>query len=215
MALKEIRDAFKNTQVVLIKMDVTKANEIEEARKIVESKVGEKGLNLLINNAGVLKMQGFSEITEENLLFHFSTNTIGPVIVLKEILPLLKKSADRNINGMKISRAAVVNIASGGGSIAGLTEQSNLFSRRFLDAMGYRISKAALNMAMRLIAVTIKGHGILVVNIWAGRMEHSLASNKGERTLSDGISEMLKTLQQLNDSQHGAFVDQHGKPVPF
>ncbi|GBM00310.1 hypothetical protein AVEN_32651-1 [Araneus ventricosus] len=82
-ALKKIRDKSEQTEVVLIKMDIRNLNDIENARKSIEDKVGDKGLNLLINNAGVLKHQGFPEITEENLLFHFTTNTIGPVMVLK------------------------------------------------------------------------------------------------------------------------------------
>ncbi|GBO02153.1 hypothetical protein AVEN_203621-1 [Araneus ventricosus] len=39
---------------------------------------------------------------------------------ISEMLPLLKKSADRKINGLNISRAAVINMSSAGGSIAAL-----------------------------------------------------------------------------------------------
>ncbi|GIX83969.1 hypothetical protein CEXT_102521 [Caerostris extrusa] len=117
-ALEEVKEAHKQTHVVLIKMDIEKTNEIENAKKIVEGIVGDKGLNLLINNAGILKIQVFREITEENLLRHFSTNTIGPVMVLKEMLPLLQKSAARKTSGMNISRAAVLNLSATLGSIS-------------------------------------------------------------------------------------------------
>ncbi|GFS60267.1 uncharacterized protein TNIN_257511 [Trichonephila inaurata madagascariensis] len=81
--LEKVRDASKETQIVLVKMDVRKKNEIEGVRNIIEDTVGDKGLNLLINNAGAFKWLGFPEITEEDLLFHFSNNAVGPVMVLK------------------------------------------------------------------------------------------------------------------------------------
>ncbi|GFR23952.1 uncharacterized protein TNCT_441691 [Trichonephila clavata] len=140
-ALKKIRDASKETQVILIKMDIRQADQIESARKIIEDMVGDKGLNILIKNAGALRWVGFPEITEEDLLFHFSTNTVGPVMVLKAMLPLLQRAADHKSGGMNASRAAALNISSGGGSIEQLTEQT---PNEFLQIMGYRTSKVLL-----------------------------------------------------------------------
>ncbi|GFY04281.1 uncharacterized protein TNCV_4413691 [Trichonephila clavipes] len=139
-ALKTIRDTSKETQVIMIKMDIRQANQIEAARKIIEDMVGDKGLNLLINNAGALRWLGFPEITEEDLLFHFSTNTVGPIMVLKAMLPVLQRAADYKSSGMNASRAAVLNISSRGGSIERLTEES---SQEWLKVMGYRTSKVS------------------------------------------------------------------------
>ncbi|KAF8771283.1 C-factor-like [Argiope bruennichi] len=211
-ALKEIKDASKDTEVVPVKMDITKTIEIADARKIVESKVGDKGLNLLINNAGVLAMQGFPEITKENMLLHFSTNTIGPVMVLKEMLPLLQKSAAQKDSGMNISRAAALNISSSGGSMDSLSREQ---SKQFLAAMGYRTSKASLNMAMKVVALTVKDQGILVVNMCPGWVKTDMGTDFAQLTLSESISSILKTLPQLNESHHGAFLDRNGKVIPY
>ncbi|GFS60262.1 c-factor [Trichonephila inaurata madagascariensis] len=176
-ALKKIRDASKETQVILIKMDIRQADQIEAARKIIEDMVGDKGLNLLINNAGALRWLGFPEITEEDLLFHFSTNTVGPVMVLKALLPVLQRAADYKSGGMNASRAAVLNISSRGGSIGRLTEES---SQEWLKVMGYRTSKAALNMAMRVVALTVKEKGVLVVNMCPGWVKTDMGSERAE-----------------------------------
>lgn len=66
--------------------DVTKKNEIEAARSITEDIVGNKGLTLLINNAAVLAPQRFPQLTEENLLYHFKANTIGPTVVIQVLI---------------------------------------------------------------------------------------------------------------------------------
>ncbi|XP_055952994.1 C-factor-like [Argiope bruennichi] len=211
-ALKEIRDATKDTQVVLVKMDITKKGEVESARKIIEAKVGDKGLNLLINNAAALKMQGFPDITDENLLLHFNTNTIGPVMVLKEMLPLLQKAAALKSGGMNVSRAAVLNISAMGGSITELTDEQ---PRIFLSAMGYRISKAALNMAMRVIALTIKEQGVLVVNMCPGWVKTDMGSDRALLTVEESVSNMLETLPRLNESHHGTFMRRKGELAQF
>ncbi|GBN85755.1 hypothetical protein AVEN_26391-1 [Araneus ventricosus] len=134
--LKDIQEKCKETQIILIQIDISKMSDIESAKNIVDEKVGEKGLNLLINNAGVSKDLGFPEITEENMLFHFTTNTVGPVMVLKVMLPLLQKSAAQKTSGMNVSRAAVINISSLMGSITELTD-----AHPKDDILGYRTSK--------------------------------------------------------------------------
>ncbi|GBM19233.1 C-factor [Araneus ventricosus] len=211
-ALKEIRDASKESQVVLIKMDITKKDEIESARKVVESKLGDNGLNLLINNAGALKGQGFLNITEENMVSHFTTNAVGPVLVLKEMLHLLEKAASRKTSRMDVSRAAVLNISSMGGSIGELTDES---PKKWLEVFGYRTSKTALNMAMRVIAFTVKDQGILIVNMCPGWVKTDMGSQEAQLTTEESISAMLKTLSQLNESHHGTFLDRNGKTILF
>ncbi|GFR07245.1 putative oxidoreductase [Trichonephila clavata] len=81
--LESIRDEAKGSVVILIKMDVTKLQDIKTAQKVVQDKVGIRGLNLLINNAGFAKLQGFPEVTEESFLTHFHTNTVGPFMVVQ------------------------------------------------------------------------------------------------------------------------------------
>ncbi|GIX78892.1 uncharacterized protein CEXT_500491 [Caerostris extrusa] len=211
-ALEEVKEAHKQTHVVLIKMDIEKTNEIENAKKIVEGIVGDKGLNLLINNAGILKIQVFREITEENLLRHFSTNTIGPVMVLKEMLPLLQKSAARKTSGMNISRAAVLNLSATLGSIS---LRSDLIQAKWLETIGYRTSKAALNMAMQVIARTVKDQGILVVNICPGWVKTDMGTSQAMLEVTESISAIIETLKRLNETHHGSFLDRNGNVIPF
>ncbi|CAL1296316.1 unnamed protein product [Larinioides sclopetarius] len=136
-ALEKIKEESKETEIVLIKMDVRDAEDIERAGNLIEEKVGDNGLNLLINNAGVLIYQSFDEITEEDMLFHYRINTVAPVMILKRMLPLLQKASSRKTGGMSVSRAAVLNISALLGSITELTED---YPKRFLSAMSYRAS---------------------------------------------------------------------------
>ncbi|GFQ75251.1 uncharacterized protein TNCT_586441, partial [Trichonephila clavata] len=135
--LKEIEESSIKTQVILIKMDVTDNEEVSVVKSIIESTVEERGLNLLINNAGVAQTQAFPTITSENLEFHFKVNTEGPILILQTMLPSLEKAAKFHGEGMSASRAMVLNISSELGSICN-TSVNYLHD---LDDAGYKISK--------------------------------------------------------------------------
>ena len=45
--------------------------------------VGEDGLNLLINNAGIMNRDNLESVDSEALIEHFKTNTIAPLMLTK------------------------------------------------------------------------------------------------------------------------------------
>ena len=57
--------------------------------------VGDAGLNLLINNAGVLhRSKRLDDVSVDDMRQAFETNTIGPLFFAKALLPMLKAAAD-------------------------------------------------------------------------------------------------------------------------
>ncbi|CAL1300184.1 unnamed protein product [Larinioides sclopetarius] len=198
---------------MLIKMDVTNAAQIENARYLIEDLVRDKGLNLLINNAGVYIRQSFPDTTEENMLLHFTTNTVAPVMVLKAMFPLLQQAASYTV-GMNVcvSKAAVLNISSFGGSFQ---YKPNNFGREKLLGFSSQISKAALNMAMKNIARTVEGQDILIVNMCPGWVKTDMGRNAAELEVPESVSAMMNTLSLLNQSHHGAFIDRYGETIPY
>ncbi|GFS88351.1 c-factor [Nephila pilipes] len=210
--LKEIEESSVKSQVILIKMDVTNPEEVDVAKSIVESTVGERGLNLLINNAGVAKMQPFPEITPENLEYHFKVNTEGPILILQAMLPSLEKAAQFHGDGMRASRAMALNITSLVGSIG----NTGVSFTRDLAVPGYKISKAALNMAMRIIAANVKDKGILIVNMCPGWVKTDMGGkDRAQLEPHESIANMLQTVPSLNESHHGTYMDRLGNPIPF
>ncbi|GFR33896.1 uncharacterized protein TNCT_676581 [Trichonephila clavata] len=133
-------------------------------------------------------------------------------MVVQEFLPLLKKAADRS-EGTKlsVSRSAVVNISAGNGSITTATFDFPVIHA----AVGYRVSKAASNMAMRMIAPALTKSGILDIQMCPGWVKTDMGSPAAELEVSDSIAAMLKTMEKLNESHQGAFIDRNGEPIPF
>jgi len=120
----------------------------------VSNIVKDKGLNVLINNAGISsKFTRIGLVKSEDLLNHFKINTIGPIMLtqvnhcllfsynskfilnylvmlyLQALLPLLKIASEKNksVTGMK--KAVIVNISSILGSIS-LNDQGGFYPYR-------------------------------------------------------------------------------------
>ena len=81
----------------------------------VEGIVGqEKGLNLLINNAGILPAPApLADLTAESMREGFEVNCLAPLFLTRALLPLLTKAADVNevaADGRSVGRSAVVQV---------------------------------------------------------------------------------------------------------
>ncbi|CAL1300395.1 unnamed protein product, partial [Larinioides sclopetarius] len=211
--LKELEESSTKTKIILIKMDVTNPEEREAARNAIEETVKERGLNLLINNAGVSESQLFPHLTCENLELHFRVNTVAPIMVFQTMLPLLERAADQqgSTGALSVFRAAVLNMASLTGSIA----NAGVIFRRDLVVPAYKMSKAALNMAMRVVATNVKDKGILVINMCPGWVKTAMGTDKAVLEPEESIWTMINTLPTLNESHHGTFVDRKGNPYPY
>ncbi|NXE09207.1 GSFK dehydrogenase, partial [Lophotis ruficrista] len=128
--------ASKHPNLVIVQLDVTDPASIQAAAARVEEKLGGSGLNLLINNAGIGKLNTLDTETLEDMIQIYTTNTVGPLLVGQAFLPLLKKAAQWSPgSALSCSKAAIINISSSAGSIA------SLFGWELMQVVSYRCSK--------------------------------------------------------------------------
>ncbi|GFY56990.1 estradiol 17-beta-dehydrogenase 2 [Trichonephila inaurata madagascariensis] len=82
----------------VLHLDVTKDDSVKEAADFVEQNLGTCEFWALVNNAGTIK--GFSlELSDmDDIKYTLDVNTLGPIRMIKEFLPLLKKSKGRIVN---------------------------------------------------------------------------------------------------------------------
>lgn len=126
-------------------LDVTRDESIIRLREFLENAFGR--LDILVNNAGVFpererQSPRILEVDSEMILGNMEVNTLGPLRVTQELLPLMRRNA----------YGRIVNVSTGYGRL----------SRMDADFPAYRLSKAALNAVTAMLAAETRGENILV-----------------------------------------------------
>jgi NAD(P)-dependent dehydrogenase (short-subunit alcohol dehydrogenase family) len=161
------------------------------------SGLGGEAVDVLINNAGVMgKMQGLEALEFDALLRTIDVNAVGALRVVSALLPLLRKGHGRKI----------AHITSGMGSIGDNTSGG---------AYGYRMSKAALNMASRSIAVDLRGEKIISVVINPGWVKTDMGGSGAPTPVEESVRAMMRLVDGLTLEQSGSFLDYRGHTWPW
>lgn len=66
--------------------------------RLMGAVLAQQGINLLINNAGISLFKSFEDQTDEGITQLMLTNLISPMLLCKQLLPLLKKEPSQIIN---------------------------------------------------------------------------------------------------------------------
>jgi len=203
--LKKLQSAAASkTKVEILELDVCNDAHIAKVASSVATVLGGKGgLNVLINNAGMYRGQEATDIsvqTSKDLLDHFHANSVAPLILTKELLPLLKEAASHK------TRATVVNITTRMASIALVTDG---------QSYQYRASKAALNMISKCMAVDLAKDGIVVVPIHPGWVRTDMGGPSGMIDPPESVASMLKVIMKAGAAESGHFVNYDGGDIPW
>ncbi|KAM6252992.1 C-signal-like [Porphyrio hochstetteri] len=205
--------ASKHPNLVIIPLEVTDPASIKAAAARVREQLRDVGLNLLINNAGIVKPNYISDETLEDMIQVYTTNTVAPLLLGQAFLPLLKKAAERSPgSALSCSKAAIVNMSSMGGSIA------EPFLWHVRHAVSYRCSKAALNMLTKCQSLGYREHGVLCVTLHPGWVQTDMGSSaelSAPLTVDASVRGMLKVLSSLSEKDTGTFLDWEGKVLPW
>ncbi|XP_052543111.1 uncharacterized protein LOC128082707 isoform X1 [Tympanuchus pallidicinctus] len=168
--------ASKHPNLVIVPLEVTDPASIKAAAASVGERLKGSGLNLLINNAGILKGNTLDNETLKDMAEVYMTNTIAPLLLCQAFLPLLKKAAQGSPgSGMSCSKAAIANISSRSGSI------KEVYLWEGVQAVCYRCSKAALNMLTRCQSMGYREHGILCVTFNPGWVQTDMGKEGGDK----------------------------------
>ncbi|XP_061863556.1 C-signal-like [Colius striatus] len=207
------RLASKHPNLLILALEVTDPASVKAAAARVGEHVGGSGLTLLINNAGMAKINSIDAETQEDMTQVYTTNTIGPMLMGQAFLPLLKKAAQASPgSGLSCSKAAIINMSSIAGSI------QEMFVWNLGHVVSYRCSKAALNMLTRCQSLGYREHGILCVTLHPGWVQTDMGdagTKTAPLTVDDSVRGMLKVLSSVSEKDTGTFLDWEGKVVPW
>ena len=183
--------------VTLVKLDINKAEEIKNAVGQVSAHISK--LDLLINNAGIYprtpENTSLGHLDYDELSHVITTNSVSPVMVTQAFADLLK-------NG---DNARVVMISSQMGSI----------TRAGSGGMSYRMSKASLNMAAKVLSSMLHHDGVTVITTHPGHVSTDMGGASAPVSPAQSARGLADVIDSLTLSQSGKFFNYTGEEMPW
>ena len=201
--------AISDPRLCCLQMDITDESQIAAVIHKIQTQTAT--LDFVINAVGVLHegaMQpekSLRHINSEQLLRYFQVNSIGAILLFKQVQPLLKHP----------NRSILATISAKVGSIT--DNQSGGW-------YGYRASKAALNMLIRTTAIEYKRTcpQAILVALHPGTTDTRLSlpfqrNVPPEKLFSVDrtVAQLCAVIDRLEPSDSGEFFSWDGSPLPW
>jgi NAD(P)-dependent dehydrogenase (short-subunit alcohol dehydrogenase family) len=139
-------------------LDVTDADSINATAGLIESETGDRGLDALVNNAGIVAAGPLEYLPIPELRKQLEVNVVGQLAVTQAVLPLLRRATGRIIMISSISGRVSLPMAG-----------------------AYGASKFALEALSDALRLELRHWGMHVVLIEPGRIETPIWKTSLER----------------------------------
>ena len=155
--------------------------------------LGDQPIDILINNAGILRPDALGELNYDDMIEQFKVNSLGPLRVTEALLGNLSKGSK------------VVIISSRVGSI-----EDNSSGGYY----GYRASKTAVNQIGTNLKHDLLPKGIAVALLHPGLVATDMTGGQGI-TPEDSARGLIQRIEDLNLSNTGGFWHAEGYTLPW
>lgn len=193
----EVLATCRRTSADLESLDVTVYEDVDVTEDAALSRLarslGRQRIDVLINNAGILSRQTLDELDFDAMRRQFEVNALGPLRVTRALLPSLAPGAK------------VVIITSRMGSIADNTSGAHY---------GYRMSKAAVNMAGKSLATDLGEQGIAVGLLHPGMVATEMTGRHGE-PVARAARGLIERIDELSLEHSASFRHANGESLPW
>ena len=166
----------------------------EDGIQRLSAELGDTPVDVLINNAGILRGDSLDSIDYDSMLEQYRVNTIGPLRVTRALLGNLG-------NGSKVGI-----VSSRVGSIEDNSSGNNY---------GYRCSKSAVNMVGMNLHHDLSPKGIAVMLLHPGYVQTDMTGGSGGVTAVDSAAGLIARLNELSLETSGSFWHAEGYELPW
>ena len=184
--------------VEAVKLDVNSQASIDALAQKIE--YGPGRLDVLINNAGIMidgADGGSASICDADIDAiekSFQTNTMGPIRLIRAMLPMMERVAD----------ARIVNISSGMGQLAEMGGRHP----------GYRISKTALNAVTRIFAAELDPIKFRINSVCPGWVRTDMGGAEAELSVEEGVDTAIWLATAADARDSGGYYRKR-KPIAW
>ncbi|MBW2405573.1 MAG: SDR family oxidoreductase [Deltaproteobacteria bacterium] len=165
----------------------------QAALEAVSRDLGDTQVDVLINNAGIFENETFDDLDLDQIRRQFEVNALGPLQVTSALQHHLGKGSKIII---MTSRMGSID-DNGSGSF-----------------YGYRMSKAALNMAGVNLAHDFRSKGIAVAILHPGMVATEMTGRNGI-PVSESAQGLIARIDELQLADSGGFWHANGERLPW
>jgi NAD(P)-dependent dehydrogenase (short-subunit alcohol dehydrogenase family) len=151
-------------------------------------------VDVLVCNAGILRRDSIDALDLEGARVQFDVNALGPLRVVSALLPRLGRGSKV---GLVSSKAGSIGDGPAGGNY------------------GYRMSKAALDMAGANLAHDLAPRGIAVVVLHPGYVRTGMTGGSGTVDAAEAAAGLVARIDELDAGRSGRFVHANGDEIPW
>ncbi len=175
-------------------LDVTDKDSIHQAVEKAINKFGK--IDVLVNNAGYAYRSSIEEAKDEGMMLMYNTNLFGPIHLIQEVLPYMRKEES----------GAIINVSSIGAVRTGAASGF------------YASSKAALELMSNGLAAEVKPLGIKVMVVEPGsfRTHFYDSSLKGSDNTIDAYKDTAwkrSVAESVNEGKQPGDPDKSGDVI--
>lgn len=156
--------------------------------------LGDRRIDVLVNNAGVLSRESLDDLDFDRIRHQMEVNAYGPLRLTAALRHLLGDG----------SKAVV--ITSRMGSI-----DDNTSGGRY----GYRMSKAAVNMAFRSLSHDLRPQGVAVAILHPGFVRTDMTDHDGMVDPPESAAGLIARIDELTLDTSGTFWHANGEVLPW
>ena len=187
---RDASDELRSVGVRLVEgIDVARGESVAE----LKAKLGDEPLDVLVNNAGILRRDTFGALDYDEMREQYEVNTLGPLRVTEALAGNLHEG----------SRVAIVT--SRVGSIEDNGSGGN---------WGYRASKAAANMVGTNLMHELRPRGIAVALLHPGLVATDMTGGHGIAPAASAGG-LIARIDELSLENSGGFWHAEGYELPW
>ena len=191
--LSQLQERY-GEQLQVMPLDVSRSDDITA----LATQLGDQPISLLINNAGIYGPRNtpLSQLNDAEWMAVLQTNSVAPLLVTQALLPHLQRSQQPKVAFISSKMGSMGDNGKGGSYI-------------------YRASKAALNAAVKSLAIDYAHDNLLVALLHPGWVQTDMGGEHAWITPEVSVSGMAAIIDSLNATQSGRFYAYDGQEIPW
>ena len=171
-------------------VDVTDDDSVQALQKRLEG----TRIDVLIHNAGVLAHAQLESLNFDVIRHQFEVNALGP---------------------LRLTVALLGNLGSGSKVAVVTSRMGSLDDNTSGGAYGYRMSKAAVNMAGRSLARDLADRGVSVALLHPGWVRTDMTKQRGLVDVDESAAGLIARIDALTLQNSGSFWHANGERLPW